>query len=298
MDADLRRLTPLNFTPPVMPVEVKGERPRLEWLPVSALRVDPRYQREILGRGARNIRRIIEGFDWRLFTPVICVAVEDGVYAIIDGQHRATAALMHPHVREVPCQIVDGDLADQARAFVAINDQVTRLTSLQIFAAALAAGESGARDVWRCCKAAGVTVPAYPKPRFKLGRGETLAIGAIREAVAKAGAYATGLALAALAAQDEEGGGLVNRDTIKGLVGAIQQIANAARDKTSFLEVMAAIDLRRIEDEAQVMALAEGGTLASRITEMILARLRSRGGVALVAPQACKVVKRRGIGSY
>lgn len=302
--ADLRALAPIAFNPPPVATAPAGAKPVLTWLPLSALRVDARYQRDIVRRGARNIRHIVEHFDWALFTPVVCVEIEkprggQGVYAIIDGQHRATAALMHPAIREVPCSVVAGDLAAQARAFVAINNQVTRLTSLQIHAAALAAGEPAARDIARCCAAAGARVPAYPKPRGALARGETLAIGAIRDCVVRFGAYRTGLALKALVDQDEAGWGLVNRDTIKGLAEAIAALGEWAKDKDLFLGRAAGLALGRLEDEAAVAALAAGGSVASHFTRLVVAALTGQGfGPSTGAPARQRAATKRGRGSY
>lgn len=309
--SELRALQGLTFVPPAQTRAPGGERPDLKWIPLSALRIDPRYQRKILDRGARNIRKILEHFDWTLFTPVICVEIEkarggghSGVYAIIDGQHRATAALMHPGIREVPCQVVKGDLSQQARAFVAINNQVTRLTLLQIHSASLAAGDGVAREIARCCQKAGATVASYPKPREQLQRGETLAIGTLRECVAKSGGTQTALALKALVDQDEPGNGLVNRDTIKGLLGAIAALGKWTHDAELFLSRMNGIDLNRLEDEAAMTALSQGGSVASHITRAVVDRLTALGfGPSASVPakpaEARKAApKRRGIGSY
>lgn len=280
----LRALKGLPFTPAPLIVAPKGERPLLKFLPLSQLRVDPRYQREILTRGMRNIRHILENFDWMLFTPVICVEVAPNVYAIVDGQHRATAAHMHREVREVPCMVLKGSLADQARAFVAINEAVTRLTPLQIYAAGLAAGDMKARHVFRCCTASGVIVPAYPKPREQLKKGETLAIGTIRECVSQVGEYKVALALTVLAAADADGGGLVNRDTIKGLVAAIRTLGKWAEDKELWIGRMAQIDLAQIEDEALLKKFREGGTVATHIAQLLVAACETRGWGASLAP--------------
>lgn len=299
----LRALTSLTFVPAPAIGAIKGDRPALKWLPLTQLRVDPRYQREILARGMANIRQILENFDWLLFTPVICVEVAPNVYAIIDGQHRSTAAFMHPRIREVPCMIVKGDLGAQARAFVSINEAVTRLTPLQIFAAGLAAGDAKARTVFRCCQAAGVIVPGYPKPRQTLKKGETLAIGAIRECVSRVGEYRTALALKALSSADEDGGGLVNRDTVKGLVAAIQLLGAWAADKELWLGRMAQIDLHKIEDDAQLRKFNEGGTLATHIAQVLVSECEAKGWGASLPADSARVIgraakPRRGISSY
>ncbi|MDP1628837.1 hypothetical protein [Parvibaculum sp.] len=79
-----------------------------------------------------------------------------GRFAIIDGQHRATAALLHPAIREVPCWIVTADDAAQARAFVGINSAVTQMSPIQLYHAGVAAGTPDAAGAEKCAEAAGV----------------------------------------------------------------------------------------------------------------------------------------------
>lgn len=134
-----------------------GPAPQLEWIKISKLRVDPAYQREIGEKGARNVRKIVEHFDWSKFSPVIVSPVAGGAYAIVDGQHRSTAALMCG-IEEVPCQIIIADQKRQAESFGAINSATTQLTGYAIYRAALAAGDEGALKVKACTTAAGVEI--------------------------------------------------------------------------------------------------------------------------------------------
>ena len=70
-----------------------GPAPMLSWLPVEQFVVDDTYQREVGKRGRSNVQHIAEHFDWSKFAPVIVAPVEGGLYAIVDGQHRTTAAI-------------------------------------------------------------------------------------------------------------------------------------------------------------------------------------------------------------
>lgn len=160
-----------------------GAKPSLEWLPISVLRIDRTYQRQIHDRGARNVREIALNFEWSKFAPVIVAAVQWGVYAIIDGQHRTTAAAARG-IKEVPCQIVDADHAKQADAFAAINAQVTAVTPMQLHAARLAAGDPVARDLAEVCNAAHVSICRYPVPANKMVAGQTLAVGVLARLLA------------------------------------------------------------------------------------------------------------------
>ncbi|MEP9354897.1 ParB N-terminal domain-containing protein [Xanthobacter sp. KR7-65] len=73
-----------------------------EGFSVQKLVVDPEYQREMSRRGVSNVRRISENFDWSKFAPVIVAPVEGGRFAVVDGQHRTTAAMLRG-IESVPC---------------------------------------------------------------------------------------------------------------------------------------------------------------------------------------------------
>lgn len=112
------------------PASEVGERPELQWLKISRLRIDPRYQRDIGQRGANNILAIAPAFRWSKFGPLIVAPIGEGLFAIVDGQHRATAAALRGF-ESVPCVIIAADEAEQADAFVAINANVTAMSPLQ-----------------------------------------------------------------------------------------------------------------------------------------------------------------------
>lgn len=85
----------------------------------------PAYQRQIGERGLRQIRKIIEAFDWTKYKPPVCTyADHDGatVLKVLDGQHTAIAAASHPNINMIPVMIVNAaDTASQAAAFVGQN---------------------------------------------------------------------------------------------------------------------------------------------------------------------------------
>lgn len=146
-----------SLTPPTS----LGPAPQLTWLPIEQLVIDESYQRDITAQGRKNVRSIAENFSWTFFAPVIVSPIEGGRYAIIDGQHRTTAAALIG-VKEVPCALVIADKVVQAKAFRAINGQVTRLLKTQLFHAKLTAGDEVAMRAKAMCDAAGVTIPRWP----------------------------------------------------------------------------------------------------------------------------------------
>lgn len=171
-----------------------GAAPQLSWLSIDLLVVDPAYQREISSSGRKNIRQIAEDFRWTRFSPVIVAPVEGGRFAILDGQHRTTAAAMIG-IDSVPCQIVFATPGEQAEAFTAINGATTRVHNLALYRAALAAGDAEAARIANVAARATVKILSSPTTELKQKPGETMAIGALKEAIRAYGDEATILAL-------------------------------------------------------------------------------------------------------
>jgi hypothetical protein len=84
-----------------------------------------------------------------MFTPVVVAPAGSSRYAIVDGQHRTTAALICGADR-VPCAIIECNRGEQAAAFRAINGTVTALNTMQLHHAAIAAGDVKAKQIEKC----------------------------------------------------------------------------------------------------------------------------------------------------
>lgn len=171
-----------------------GLTPRLEWLPISALVVDPEYQREISNVGRKNIRHIAENFSWSMFSPVMVSAIGAGRYAIVDGQHRSTAAALCG-IEKVPCYVVEALRGEQAKAFRAINANTTRPHAIQLFHASIAAGEADAIKVKEVCEKAGVRIARSLGPCRDY---ETFCVGSIGKGIERHGTDVVILALRAI----------------------------------------------------------------------------------------------------
>lgn len=173
-----------------------GPEPSQGWSPVEKLVIDPEYQREIRSDGRRAIERIAGAFEWSKFSPVICSPVSLGRFAIIDGQHRTTAAMLCGHV-QVPCHILALDRAGQAAAFAAINGNVTKMTTWAIYKAALAAGEGWAQLAKQVAAVAGCKLMTSNKSSGDKEGGEIYGITTMRDMIARHGAAPVTLALSA-----------------------------------------------------------------------------------------------------
>lgn len=165
-----------------------GKPPRLDFLPLSKLRIDDTYQRSIERKGLVTIVRICNEFDWNRFAPLIVARIpgKDELYAIIDGQHRATAALLCGFDL-APCAVVNATALEQPAIFAAVNGNVTPVTIFQLFKAARAAKEQWALDVDKVCTGAGIVPLVYPKARREIKPFETMAIGTIRKLIIRHG---------------------------------------------------------------------------------------------------------------
>lgn len=160
-----------------------GKVPRLEWLTISSLVVDPKYQREISNKGRKNIRHIAEHFSWSMFTPVIVAGVGGNRFAIVDGQHRTTAAALCG-IEKVPCDIIEAPRGEQAAAFRAINANTTRPHAIQLFHASVAAGEAASLRVVEVCRQAGVKIARSLGP---LRDYETFCVSSIAKGIERHG---------------------------------------------------------------------------------------------------------------
>lgn len=164
-----------------------GHPPRLDYLPLAMLEINTSYQRPITKPGEKTIERIMAGFAWSRFSPVI-VRERPGtkMFEIIDGQHRSTAALCLGYER-VPCMIVRASEDEAARIFATVNGNVTPMTPVAIYKAALAGGEEWALAVRRAADQAGAAVLTGSVPRNRQKPLQTIAVAACRRLLATAG---------------------------------------------------------------------------------------------------------------
>lgn len=134
--------------------------PRLDYIAIERLVVDDSYQRPLGPANWKRIQHIAGTFDWAKFSPLIVAPAHDGRLAIIDGQHRAHAALLCGLV-SVPAMLVDIPPERQATAFVEVNTVTIRVTAQAMFKAELAAGAEWAVTLDRVVRAAGCQMATF-----------------------------------------------------------------------------------------------------------------------------------------
>lgn len=232
-----------------------GPAAMLQWIRIDRLVVDDSYQRDLKRGNWQAIQKIADAFRWSRFSPVFVAPVEGGRFAIIDGQHRTHAAAICGFA-EVPCQVVQMGLSEQAASFAAVNGLVTKVTLFQIFKAALTAGEDWAVECSQICSAANCRLMTSNSSADARKAGEIFAISLIRSYQAKGQGELVSYTLAAL--RNSEGGqeaGIWANDILKSLIAAVverpwllQQRVDLARFLDRF-DIYAAID--RAEDYAR-----------------------------------------------
>jgi len=168
-------------------VVIRGERPNLGWVDIEKLRIDDRYQRPLNRHNWDAIGRIARNFDWSLFTVVDIAPVGEGLFCVIDGQHRVHAARM-AGIDKVPVRIVAVPVAGQARAFMGINGNVTAITPFHVLRASLAAGEPWAVEADRVIARAGCRLMVSNGSTTTKQPGEVYAVQWVRGLVEREGA--------------------------------------------------------------------------------------------------------------
>lgn len=217
-------------------VSAEGLRPspgkpvKLDWLPISALRVDDAYQRDTGKHGRVLVRKIMAQFQWRKFSPVIVAPVPGGVYAIIDGQHRSTAALSLGY-EKVPCAIVQATPEEAAEIFAAVNGETIRINTFSLFKAALAARVGWAVSLQQTCTAHGITPLTYPVPAQEQKPYMTNAIAALKRIVELHGAAALTATITIIKAQPNSAvPGFINSARIKEALHTLTQQSGWMKD--------------------------------------------------------------------
>jgi hypothetical protein len=202
--APVRRSVPRPQPAPAAPARLAvnpaiGNPPTLEWLAVGAIGVDPAYQRATDNETSQSlIRKIARFWDWNLCQPLSLTRRADGTVWAVDGQHRLAAAKLRGDIPHLPCVVARYDtVADEASAFVALNRQRKPLTAVDLFKAALAAGDPEAGAVMDAITSSGLSLA--PHSNYTAWKpGMIFCVPGVQRAWQRRGQQVTRNALAAL----------------------------------------------------------------------------------------------------
>lgn len=256
-------------------VEEHGDKPTLKWLSIADLRIDKNYQREIMKRGKSNVYYIAENFDWRMFAPIIVAELADGNYAIVDGQHRVTAAKLCG-ISKVPCQIIIANAQQQAIAFAVINSRITQISTMQIFAANLAAGDSKAKGLAAACREAGVSILRYPVPHTRIKAGETMAVTCLQRAFTRYPRQVFIRALQCITQTGDGNPGMVRVQVINALCAVLEEEQDWCSSWPALRAAMSKINLSREYEEATVDSRINRRSVTMALIDRLLPRLQER----------------------
>jgi hypothetical protein len=230
-----------------------GSAPQLQWLPISDLIVDPAYQRPIGGSGRASITQTARSFQWSYFAPVVVAALEDGKFAIIDGQRRATAAAL-AGFDKVPCQIVVADHQQQALANKIINGAIRSNSRMAVHKESLTSSEPCAVRLAELCARAGVEVLRYPVPVDRQGAGQTMAIAALAHCLERYGEETLITALQCVTQTINNQPGVLTGRMIKGLCLALNGDHERRDSGLALLEAFDEINLVALQEAAGKLA--------------------------------------------
>jgi len=162
--------------PGIEPGIVDTPRPEFIDADPTTLLVEEHFQ---LPRGAAaRVAHLVSNWDWRSYRPPIVTRTDDGL-CIIEGQETAIAAATHPHVGNIPIQLVgppDERLAGEAAQ-----------TQMQLHKAAVAAGDQDAIATEQVAEQAGVRILQISPGAGRFRPGDTVAVNEITALIMRRG---------------------------------------------------------------------------------------------------------------
>lgn len=264
--------TAVKLQRPAAHLGMAGPAPQLQWLRIEDLVVDLTYQRQVTNQGRRNIAAIASGFRWSRFSCVVVSPIAGGKFAIVDGQHRVTAAAL-VGFETVPCQIIMATPGEQAEAFTAINSAVTRIHRMSLHKAAVAAGDPKAVQIETVAAAANVTVLPYPKSESNQAPGETMAVGALQEAISRYGPDVVTLALRCVRETKNDVRGCLTAPIVMGLSSCINGMLEVGGwERADVIPRFDKVVIIREADKARVEVKPKGISTWSILANRLLAR--------------------------
>jgi len=235
-----------------------GKRGELRWLHVRQLVVDPRYQRAVGLKGTDNIKKIAKEFSWSFFSPVIVSPRKSGQYAIIDGQHRATAAVSRGDIEEIPCLVLAATPEEEAMAFAKINGTVTKVSPLAIFRAEFMAAKPDVMRLTEIVFRADVVILGYPKTKDKMLVGETMSVVSIKDCLRKFGEKVLVAALRTITKTGNGNPGMLKEEVISGTCDILSNHPHWWVDEPKLLATVNAVGIVELHRRASIAKGAAG----------------------------------------
>ncbi len=268
-----RRVDVSRFEPKPLTDQPK---PDLCWVNVADLVIDEAYQRPLEAGNWKMIFKIAAEFHWSRFSPILCAPVGAGKMAVIDGQHRVHAAALRGIVA-VPAMVIEVSAAEQSRAFAETNSNTIRITTHQLYRAALSAGEPWAVGAKRAVEDAGCRLMTRNGTASQKKAGEIYGVITARRAVEVGKAALYTKVLSAIRAYDTTNRVTLYSDfVIKPLFMALSgKPEHQGVDLVAFLR---ANDPYRVLDKARRARESGTGGSAQKAFDEALQAFRKVGG--------------------
>lgn len=162
----------------VKPSDEKLESYTMEHLPLNTLQIDRSYQREL---DHARVKGMVDTFSPALLLPFAVNIRDDGSSVTVDGQHRtAMLAALGKGDARVACAVYRGlTVEEEAWLFDELNKRQKKLTPLQQYRGAVAAGQGWALEIKSAVESAGFVI--RPEQR-DLSRSNIPGIAALKKA--------------------------------------------------------------------------------------------------------------------
>ncbi len=126
----------------------------------NLLQIHPAYQRELL---TSKVAEITANWSW-LSLGALIIGERHAEYWVVDGQHRAVAALRRSDITALPCLVFQtNDVETEARGFVALNTGRKPVSAISKHKAMVTAGDEVAVFVQATLKSLGIMIDKTSK---------------------------------------------------------------------------------------------------------------------------------------
>ena len=242
-----------------------GEMPELAYVAIAEIRIDENYQRQLK---EKRVLKILKGFNWAHFQPVMLVRHEDGHYTCFDGQHRVEAARRHPDVAEVPAAIVTLEQAcEEAEAFLGVNVNRSAITTVEKYHAGIEAGDETMMRICAVLEDAGCEV--IERHGVKPAANRTTAVTAVERAVRTYGDAAVTQACRSLVTAWPNDKGALHAVMIQAL-SRIYRNNRAAIDEARMVARLTSRDRKILTSDAETMRKIGGGDAVAAVAKVIV----------------------------